>query len=109
MSNREERVARNEAASREINEEIDEAHQETPPGRHIRMLCECGHETCDRTVAITPAEYERVRSDARQFVVMRDHVMEEVERVVSDTDRFVVVTKREGSPAEVATDTDPRT
>jgi hypothetical protein len=108
MSGREERVAKNEATSREINEKIEDAHEETSPDRHIRMVCECGQETCDRVVAITLTEYERLRGDPRQFVVTKDHVMEDVERVVSETNRFVVVAKREGTPAAVATDEDPR-
>ena len=108
MSGREERVARNEATSREINEGIEQAHEEAAPSEYVRMICECGLEPCDRLIAISVAEYERVRSDPRQFAVVRDHVMGEVERVVNETERFVVVAKREGTPAAVATEEDPR-
>ena len=108
VAGREERVARNEATSREINEDIEEAHEGAPPGPYIRMVCECGLESCDRLIAITVPEYERVRSDARLFAVTRDHVIEEMERVVDETDRFVVVSKRAGTPAEVASEEDPR-
>jgi len=72
------------------------------------MVCECGQDACDRMIAITTAEYERIRSDPRQFAVMRDHVLPDMERVVSQTDRFVVVAKMEGTPAEVALEEDPR-
>jgi hypothetical protein len=41
MSSREERMAKNEAASRESNEEIEEAHQLDPPGRRFQIACEC--------------------------------------------------------------------
>lgn len=108
MSGREERVAQNESTSREINERLEEAHDQDSPGEYIRMVCECGQDTCDRMIAITTDEYEQIRSDPRQFAVMRDHVMGDVERVVHETDRFVVVVKREGTPAEVATQEDPR-
>jgi hypothetical protein len=108
MSAREERIAKNEAASREINEKIEDAHEETSPGRDVRMVCECGQEECDRVVAITLTEYDRLRSDPRQFVVTHDHVAPDVERVVAETDRFVIVAKREGTPATVATEEDPR-
>ena len=107
VSGREERAAQNEAASREINERLEEAH-EGEPERYVRMVCECGRETCDRVIAITVAEYERVRSDPRYFVIMRDHVMRDVEQVIEETDRFAVVAKREGTPAEVAIAEDPR-
>jgi hypothetical protein len=108
MRGRDERVARNEAASRDLNERLEEAHDGEPRDRQIRMFCECGREACDRLVAITLPEYEKLRGDPRQFVVVMDHVREDVERVVSRTDRFVVVAKREGAPAAVATEEDPR-
>ncbi|HEX6206996.1 MAG TPA: hypothetical protein VF058_01425 [Actinomycetota bacterium] len=108
MDPREERVARNESTSREINEGIQEAHEDAGPTEQIRMLCECGHRTCERVIAITPAEYERVRSDGRRFAVVLDHVIPDVEEIVEETDRYVVVVKREGTPADVALEEDPR-
>jgi hypothetical protein len=108
MSARDERSAKNETTSREINEKIEDAHEEASSGRDVRMICECGREECDRVVAISLAEYEQLRDDPRQFLVAHDHVMADVERVVSETDRFVIVAKREGTPAAVATEEDPR-
>ena len=108
MSSREERVARNESTTREINEEIEQAHEAAPVEGHVRVLCECGREECDRLIAMTLAEYESVRADPRQFAVVRDHVMAEVEQVVAETDRYTVVAKREGTPAAVAVEEDPR-
>ena len=107
MTTREERLALNEAAARDINERLEEAHP-TEPGKYVRMVCECGREVCDRVVAITPEEYEEIRSDPVQFVVVRDHVIDDIERVVLETDRFAVIAKREGIPAEVAVTEDPR-
>ena len=107
MTTREERQALNEAAARDINERLEEAHP-TEPGKYVRMVCECGREVCDRVVAISPDEYEEIRSDPVQFVVVLDHVIADVERVVLETDRFAVVAKREGMPAEIAVTEDPR-
>ena len=107
MGSREERLALNEAAARDINERLEKAHP-TEPGRYIRMVCECGREVCDRVIAITPDEYEQIRSDAVQFAVVLDHVIGDIERVVFETDRFAVVAKREGVPAELAIQEDPR-
>jgi hypothetical protein len=105
---RDERVARNEAVSREINEAIEAATPPTASDQHLRMVCECGLENCDRVIAITLAEYEQVRQDARTFAVVNEHVLADVEVVVGGTERFTVVQKREGAPAEVAESTDPR-
>jgi hypothetical protein len=58
MSLREERMARNEAASKEINEKIEEAYQDEPPANRIDIVCECAHMTCDAAIDITLDEYE---------------------------------------------------
>jgi hypothetical protein len=108
VGSREGRVARNEATARRTNEQIEQAHQAAPVEGDVRVLCECGHPTCERPLAITVAEYEAVRADAAQFAVARDHVDPEVERVVAHTDRYAVVAKREGTPAAVAVQQDPR-
>ena len=108
MSRRAERVARNESTTRAINEEIEQAHQAAPTEGHIRILCECGRNDCDRLIAMTLAEYESVRADPHQFAVAHDHVIPDMERVVAETDRYTVVAKREGSPAAVAVEEDPR-
>jgi hypothetical protein len=101
-------VAKNETAARDINEQIEAAHDGSPPGRHVRIVRECGHATCERVVAITPDEYPHLRSDPRRFAVVREHVIADVERVLSEADRYVVVTKREGTPADVAIEEDRR-
>jgi hypothetical protein len=108
VSSQPERVARNESTTREINEGIEQAHQAASTPDHVRIVCECGRLECDRVIAITVAEYASVRADPRQFAVVRDHVMADVERVVAETDRYAVVAKREGTPAAVAIQEDPR-
>ena len=108
VSSREERVARNESTTRQINEGIERAHQGASPPDHVRVLGECGREECDRVIAITLAEYESVRADPRRFAVAHDHVLAEMEQVVAETDRYAVVAKREGTPAAVAVEEDPR-
>lgn len=108
MSSRDERVARNESTTRQINEGIEQAHQAASAPEHVRIVCECGRLECGRVIAITIAEYQSVRADPRRFAVARDHVMADVERVVAETDRYAVVTKRQGTPAAVAIEEDPR-
>lgn len=108
MGSREERMALNEAASREINEEIEQAHQEDPPARRMDIACECALKTCDRVLEITMAEYQDVRSDARQFAIVPEHLIGDIERIVYENDRFAVVAKRQGTPADVVIERDPR-
>ncbi|HEX5902374.1 MAG TPA: hypothetical protein VF028_04580 [Actinomycetota bacterium] len=108
MGFREERIAKNEAVAREINEQIDQTHESLPDSSFIHIVCECGYEKCDEFMAVMRDEYERIRNDPRQFCVVREHVIHDVEVIVQENDRFVLVAKREGTPAEVAIRTDPR-
>jgi hypothetical protein len=108
MSDREEKLARNEATAREINEELEEAQSADTRSPYLRIACECGNLECDGVIAITKAEYEHVRSDPVRFVVLAGHIDPDMEAAVDETDRFVVVAKREGTPAEIAVEEDPR-
>jgi hypothetical protein len=108
VSSREKRLARNEAACREINEKIEEAYQGEPPANRIDIVCECARMTCDAAIDITLDEYEDVRDDARHFVILPGHFVGDIEWIVYENDRFAVVAKREGVPADVARDENPR-
>jgi hypothetical protein len=101
-------MAENEVASREFNEEIEGAYRGDPPSNRIDILCECAAKMCDRTIDITLEEYMQVRMDSVQFAVVPDHFVGNIERIVYENDRFAVVAKREGTPADVARDDDPR-
>ena len=108
MGGREDRIARNETEARLVNERIEDEHGDSSPARLVRMVCECGRPTCEELVSITLSEYEAVRADPRTFLLARGHVTPDIERIESEKDRFVVVRKREGTPAAVAVEEDPR-
>jgi hypothetical protein len=108
MTDREDRIAKNEAVVREINEGIEKAMASRIPEDDARMMCECGNLDCELLIAITVSEYEDVRQNALRFVVVKDHVIPDVERVVAETERFTVVEKVEGTSAEVAEESNPR-
>ena len=59
-----------------------------------------------QTVHVQMEEYLDVREDPRRFVVLRDHVVPHVERVVSSTDGYVVVEKS-AAVSEITEATDP--
>jgi hypothetical protein len=46
--------------------------------------------------------------DPRQFAVVPEHFIGDIERIVYENDRFAVVAKREGVPADVARDENAR-
>src|SRR6187200_2371671 len=67
VSSRGERVGRNEAVAREINEGIESSLSEASAEGYVRMLCECSNSECEELIAILIQEYEGVRSDPRTF------------------------------------------
>ena len=103
-----ERVARNEVLFREINERIAAAAADHGADGHVyEFLCECADEKCLERVALTVAEYERIRGDAKRFVVVQRHVVPEAERVVLHEAGHDVVEKH-GTAGEIAESLDPR-
>ena len=101
-------MAKNEAASRDMNDEVEEAHQSDPPNARTQIVCECALEGCGRVISISMDEYRQVRNDPRQFAVVPEHFIGDIERIVFENDRFAVVAKREGTPADVVREENPR-
>jgi hypothetical protein len=108
MGLREERIAKNNAVARQINQQIKQAVESIPPDSYMHVVCECGYEKCNLFIAVTKDEYERIRNDPRLFAVVGEHVIPDIEQIVTENDRFTIVEKRQGTPAEVAIRTDPR-
>jgi hypothetical protein len=105
---REERVARNEALFREVNERIKDVNEDAPAGAESNYVCECGDPECTDPVSLTLVEYEEVRRDPRHFAVLPGHVVPDVEVVVARNDRFAVVRKNDPQAARVAVRENPR-
>lgn len=101
-------MAKNEAATRKLNEEIEAAYEGASASNRFDMVCECALEMCDGSIDITMDEYRHVRMDPRQFAVVPEHFIGDIERIVFENDRFAVVAKRAGTPADVVTENDPR-
>jgi hypothetical protein len=108
-SSRVERAARNEALLREVNERMEElatTFQETA-GTTV-FACECADLSCVDPIHVTLDEYEAIRSDSNQFLVVPRHVIPDVEKIVREAEGYVVVAKiAEG--ALIAAETDDRT
>ena len=90
MSASRERLARNQALYREVNERI----QDLAEGEDItEFVCECSNTDCMEFVALTNSQYERVRSDSAWFVIKPEHYIPQIERVISQAAGYAVVEK----------------
>jgi hypothetical protein len=104
-----ERIARNEATFRRINEDIERGRDTEDDATLIGFVCECGMIDCSRLIELTPAEYEHVRRDPCRFAIVNGHEIPAVESVIERHDRYAVVRKGSGAGGKVAKATDPRT
>ena len=77
------RLARNEARFREINERVerDLAPIVDPHDEQLPFVCECAQRTCNATIELSLAEYERVRAESTLFAVAPGHEVPDVEDV----------------------------
>jgi hypothetical protein len=100
---REERIIRNEALYRDVNERVREIEDDmsmrglVEADRYSEYFCECGLQDCMEKVRLSREEYEQARADSRRFVILPDHLIADVERVVHrEGDRYAIVEKLEG-------------
>jgi hypothetical protein len=91
MDAREDRVDRNEAASRVFNTRIQQLVAKLRRSRDFQVICECGDYECNEQIHLSPAEYDDVRSDARRAIVVAGHENLEIEQVVSRHPSYLVV------------------
>lgn len=57
------------------------------------FVCECDDPSCAQPVSVSLLEYERVVAPVDQFVVRPGHEDPEVEKVVEQHEKFLVVSK----------------
>ena len=97
-----ERLARNEDFFRQINEDIETvaARQGTDDHRY-EFFCECSDAGCTERVSVTLEEYHQARAKPTRFIVVKGHVIREIEHVV-ETVRDHVVIEKDGHAGVVA-------
>ena len=100
-------MAENEALFREVNERVDSIAHQLGPGVPYEYLCECANADCTFRIALTSGDYEAVRTDPTQFVVLPDHYTPEIEDLVMKEESYWVV-RKQGEAGEYVERLDPR-
>jgi hypothetical protein len=106
MSISEERAAKNEISFREANERLGEKRVELDAAGRTPFLCECSDARCTELVRLTLAEYERVRSNPRWFLVASGHDPG-ASRAAEERGGYAIVEKT-GVAGAIAEEQDPR-
>lgn len=108
---RDDRLVRNEALFRQVNERLKELGESfSVVAERADFVCECSDERCAQHISLTLEEYERVRSDATHFVVIKGHELPRIETIAYElADGLLVVAKTKEELAEAATTSDEGT
>ncbi len=105
---RQERIGRNEALFRDVNERLKGLNEAFDPFvEEAEFVCECGDVRCIERISLPLTDYERIRADPTAFVMRAGHEERDVE-YVERGGAWVVVRKRPRAPAELAAREDPR-
>jgi hypothetical protein len=83
--------AKTQTLFREVNERIE--HIAKAHAVNGEVLCECAAQDCAEPIRLTLDEYEAVRRIPTHFFVVPGHDVPEIERVVEENERYVVVEK----------------
>lgn len=109
MDERQERLGRNEALYREVNERLKELGESFSLVSELAdFVCECGVGTCAAPIRITLEQYEHVRSNPHWFMVVPGHEILDIESVIEEHDAWYLIEKHPGGPADLAAQADPR-
>ena len=103
----EERLAKNEATFRVLNENIQNIASTLGGDAPFEFICECATSGCFERLTLTLAEYERVRADGAHFLIAAGHEDIEVEQVIAERETYVVVEK-DGVAGLIAHEENPR-
>jgi hypothetical protein len=105
-----ERKALNEGVFRDANEKLEQRARlvldgdDTSP---VPFFCECPQKDCRAIVLLSLEEYEAVRANPRGGLAAIGHDDPSIEKLLYETDRFVV-TEKFGKAGEVHAEHDPR-
>ena len=108
VTSRARRVGENEALFRSVNEQVHDLNRSFLVEGQLRIVCECGVDTCLEQIDLPPGDYEAVRADPELFIVKPGHDEPGLETVEERTDDYWIVRKNRGEPERIAHETDPR-
>lgn len=102
------RMAENEVVFRQANERVTKSVAETKAvaaeegqqatvhnidDEPLFFVCECSNDTCRKRISMSLNEYEQCHQYKSQFVVFPGHNVSEIERIMKQTKKYMVVQK----------------
>lgn len=99
MDERTQRVAKNEALFREVNEHVVAGGRR--PSETFEIVCECADTDCMEHLRATTEVYEHARSEPTDFLLKPGHEKPEFESVIEAPEEYELVRKT-GAAGSVA-------
>jgi hypothetical protein len=102
------RKAENEVIFRRHNESVEKGFEEIKQfakedgqeglipekdGIALRFYCECSDENCQQRILLKPSEYNKLHRRRNHFVIVHDHEVVSIEKVVAREKDYSVVEK----------------
>ena len=88
------RLAANEAIARQVNEQVEQIAQRlSRDGEPLEILCECSLDECTQRLHVPLADYTSVREHDARFMLVDDHIVDEIEKRVGKVGDATVVEK----------------
>lgn len=101
------RLAENEVAFRQSNEQVQVKLQELQAdavaegypasllekSTSLYFYCECSDENCRERIVMKPDAYAKIHKDRQQFIIVPGHEVVSIEKVVKTTPKYAVVKK----------------
>ena len=88
------RLAANEAIARQVNEQVEQIAQRlSRDAEPLEILCECSLGECTQRLHVPLADYNGVREHDARFMLVDDHIVDEIEKRVGEVGDATVVEK----------------
>lgn len=103
MDERDERLVKNEALFRQVNERLREIGESFGlVAEHAEFVCECPDAACTARISMALEEYERIRGRPAHFFMVPGHQRPEIEEVVEEHEHYLVTVKPPGELHDAA-------
>jgi uncharacterized Zn finger protein len=107
MTSEKVRIGTTEAVFRSVNERIAETAERFDSDA-AEFVCECDDRACTHRVAAPLETYEHVREEPTRFLLAPGHENEDIEKIVANRRRYMIVEKFERTVAATVRRLNPR-
>jgi hypothetical protein len=108
ITNTERRLIENEIVFRRSNEKVrdelktlddmhrEDGHKDLTRDENLKMYfkCECSDENCKNRIPMFLRDYEKIHADRSVFIVIPNHEVDSIEKVIKKTPEYNVVKKK---------------